>query len=294
MSRKPGRYYVHRVSKIGDVPVEKILDSIINSTYIHYNSYKFAFTGTILEEDYIFSFLTKYYPEDEVTIVDESTSHIEQKKQEIKNLVKAVCPFIFIPKKSIIAHLHVWNEITPENFAKIFPVLHDVKHNTMFSEIVIEPIADLEAFLNKLTKMTEISKIKSRIYPSNPHYSKYWKLLDEYLKKRNVQEMNLSEESKLGGLKTPLVEATQKILDNEDIHDIEDLNLIEISVIMATDGYGNSEIQGKIDGVEEAIFTNKSNFTFLFEKEPSHELLYKKVEKIVKRIEKERGLLSDE
>jgi len=292
MKKAYGTYYIQRLTKIGEVSNDKITDAIINSSFIvtKQNS-KFAFTETQVYPDYIFSVLTKYYPEEELNVIDEiSTDHIERKSQEIKNLIKAGSPFIYIPSKSIVTHLHVWNDIKPEIFAKRFVELYYKKHGDFFSELIIEPLVDLKIFLLKLQEMSKINKIKSKIYPSNPHYGKYWKELDIYLKKRNVDEMNISEEAKGGSLATPLSKISKQIIDGNIKIDIDQLNFTEISVLMAVDGYGDSEIHGERENVKEIIYTRNNYYTFKEKKEPEPGELYEHVLSIIDKVEQERGI----
>jgi hypothetical protein len=291
MQKAYGTYYIQRLSKIGQVSNDKIIDAIANSSYIltKQNS-KFAFTETEVYPEYIFSVLTKYYPEEELNVIDEtSTDHIERKSQEIKNLIKAGSPFIYIPSKSLVAHLHVWNDIKPEIFAKRFVELYYKKHSDFFAQLIIEPLVDLKIFLLKLQEMSRITKIKSKIYPSNPHYGKYWKNLDTYLKERNVDEMNISEESKGESLKTPLSLISKQIIDDKIVIDITKLSFTEISVLMAVDGYGDSEIHGERESVKEIIYTRNNYYTFKERKEPNSRELYERVISIIDNVEQERG-----
>lgn len=295
MSRK-GTYYAGRVLKLGLLNQEKLLHAINNPISVKYRDNAWSFIDI---EDYtgkgvhfVFGRLSKYAPEGEVGVVDESTRC--EKKQSEPNLLVASSPFVYIPDHSGIVFLNVSGHIEVRTFVRRFCEIIEKTHKNFFVDCDIELITDLKTFAAKLLSLDGIFKIEARISPPNPLFSPLWESLEKYLRGRNTDRMTVIEDAPGAEvLKTDLPrlvdEASRQTEEKRFIPKTE-IPIGDAAILMAADGYGSGVIRGRRDNEIVVIKTSETAVNFTFEKTPDPHDLFKKALEIFDRIEKQRHM----
>lgn len=295
MPRK-GTYYAGRVLKLGLLNQDKLLQAIKNPISVKYrdNAWSFIdieeYTGERLH--FVFGRLSKYAPEGEVGVVDESTRC--EKKQSEPNLLVASSPFVYIPDHSGIVFLNVPGQIEVRTFVKRFCEIIEKTHHNFFVDCDIELVTDLKTFAAKLLSLDGIYKIEARISPPNPLFSPLWESLEKYLRGRNTDRMTLVEDAPGAEvLKTDLpnlVEAASSQTEEKRFIPKTEIPIGDAAILMAADGYGSGIIRGRRDDEVVVIKTSETAVNFSFEKAPDPHDLSKKALEIFNKIEKQRHM----
>jgi hypothetical protein len=164
------------------------------------------------------------------------------------NLIEASSPFIYIPEFSGIAYLHVWNQIDREVFASRFSRIIEESFGSFFVECKIEPITNLEKFLEKLRTIENFMEISAKVNPPNPLFGEAWRSLREYIDRRQLGELRLKEQAgKTGAILTDLPNHINGILSQSESNPYKPEKPIDITdagILMAADGYGDGKIVG--------------------------------------------------
>ena len=293
---KRGTYYLGRVLKLGILDQEKLINAIKNPSTIYYRGYAWTFIDVEEYKDeeihYLFGRLSKFAPSGEITKVD-IVSHSEIKQVE-PNLSIASSPFVYIPKHSGIAFLHVYNHIEQTTFAKRFREIINETYDNFFVDSKIEMVTDLRTFATKLASLDGIYKLNAKVSPPNPLFGPLWEPLKKYLSKRNTDTMQIVEDApEAEPLNTQLPEYVQKAseqtVDNE-YTPLEELPIGDAAILMAADGYGNGTIKGKQGNETIIIKTSETRKHFRFNKDPDPYELYIKAFAIFEKIKTERHL----
>lgn len=293
---KKGTYYAGRVLKLGLLNQEMLLSALKNPTSVKYreNAWTFNDVNEYRQEGhhYIFGRLSKYAPEGEVGVVDESTR--SEKKQIEPNLLVASSPFVYIPDHSGVAFLNVSGQIEARTFIRRFCEIVEKTHHGFFVDCDIELVADLKTFAAKLSSLQGIFKIEARISPPNPLFSPLWEPLEKYLRGRNTDRMTVLEdapESEVLNTDLPkLVEAASRQTTETRFVPKTEIPIGDAAILMAADGYGSGIIRGRRDNEVVIIKTSETGLNFSFEKTPDPYALYIKALEIFQRIQEQRHM----
>ncbi len=295
MSNK-GTYYAGRVLKLGVLDQQMLLAALRNPASILRRGNAWTFIN--IEEynesghHYIFGRLSKYAPNGEVGVVDESTRL--EKKQEEPNLLVASSPFVYIPEHSGIAFLNVSNQIEVSTFIRRFCEIIESTHNGFFVDCDIELVSDLKTFAAKLASLDGIFRIEARISPPNPLFSPLWKYLETYLRARNTDRMTIIEDAPTSEvLNTDLpkiVEKASKQTEEEPFNPGGTLEIGDAAILMAADGYGSGIIRGRRDDDIVTIKTSETAINFSFNKTPAPHELYLRALQIFTKIQEQRHM----
>ena len=288
-----GRYYLARVIKFGELDQVKLLNAIIEAPTVAVGQFEWTITDVIDMRDsnnsFVFGNLTKYSKEGKVKVVDELSKH--QRQARARNLLEARAPFVYLPQFSGLAFLHVWNGIQEDVFPRRFKAIIEAAYDNFFVDCTVEPVTDYRAFLHKLRSLDKISELSARVHPPNPLFGRLWGSLNEYVKKRQAEEITVREKTeKSNGLSTQLLVLIQNILDNPKYEPIQAPDITDAAMLMAADGYGSGKAVGTENDHEVIVRTSESQKSFLFDKEPNPEDLAIIAHEQFKRVSTERDM----
>jgi hypothetical protein len=289
-----GRYYMGRVIKLGELNQERLLNAICKAPTIEVGEFEWTITDVVdnrnIENPYIFGNLSKYSRQGKVKIVDEVKKH--QCNATAENLLEASAPFVYLPNFSGLAYLHVWNGIQENIFPRRFKSIIEAAYDRFFVDCTIEPLADYREFLHKINNLKKITELSAKVHPPNPLYGRLWGSLNDYITKRQADEISIKEKSeKASGLETNIQELIKKIIENPKYQPQKTVEVTDAAILMAADGYGS----GKVTGLDArshlvVIKTSDSKSSFLFNKEPEHDSLAKISKENFERLSDERDM----
>ncbi len=288
-----GRYYLGRVIKLGRLDQDMVMNAIAEAPTVTVGKYAWTITDiTDRRKDalpYVFGRLSKFSKEGHVTLVD--TRAKSQVEATAENLLVASSPFVYLPKYSGIAYLHVWNGIQEELFPRRFKTIIETTYDGFFVDCSIEPIADYKVFTTKLREIDVFTEISAKVYPPNPLFGRLWSSLKLYVKERNASQLSVKEESEeSGGLRTKLIKLLVGILENPQYQPEQPPEITDSALLMAADGYGKGKVVGEKNGEEIIIRTSETQKSFLHAKEPISKELARESDRHFLRISIERDM----
>lgn len=282
-----------RISKFGQLDQEKLINAILNPPVITRGKYNWtltdAFKGTIRDEVFIYGRMSKFKTEGLVKLVDrENRAQVDVAEEDILN---ASSPFVYLPEFSGIAYLHVWNELQEEIFSRRFCSIIQAAYGDFFVKCEIEPINNYKSFIAKLGEFDIITDIKATVHPPNPLFGRMWGDLRVYIERRRAKELKIQETTtEPGGIKTRIREILLSILNNPNYIPQENTDITDAALLMSADGYGRGKVEGKIRGEAVQISTKELQKSFLFDKEPTPQLLAQQAKTEFERTSAERGM----
>lgn len=293
------RFYLARVIKSGNLTTEKVIKAIREPQSVQIRGMLYTFTnyhlfGTNDRPTGVYARLAKYRPEGAVDVVRQDVHTVE--REPVENLIEAASPFVYLPEFSGIAYKHVWNLLERDRFARAFCELVEASEQRFFVRCEIEPITDLRTFVTRLSRLEKVTVLQATVKPPNPLFGPCWESLREYLKQRRLEEVSIKEESSRG-ISTKVADIAARMSDGStsatELHDMMEPLLGGVgdaALLMAADGYGN----GKVVGVEEertvTIRTSDNQKSFVFDRDPDPEELYRTAYEQFKKINDERYL----
>lgn len=288
-----GRYYMSRVIKLGELNQEKLIDAIKEAPIVAIGQFEWTITDVVDRRSnsipFIFGNLVKYSKEGTVKVIDEQSKH--QLQALAPNLLEASAPFVYLPEFSGLSYLHVWNGIQEDVFPRRFKAIIEAAYDNFFVDCTVEPVADYRAFLSKLQSLERITELSAKVHPPNPLFGRLWESLDQYVKKRQADEVLVRETSERpNGLASKLTELIQHILENPAYEPPVAPDITDAAMLMAADGYGAGKAVGTEDGYEVVVRTSESQKSFLFDKEPEPESLGGAAAEHFRRISTERDM----
>ncbi|WP_158703200.1 hypothetical protein [Pseudomonas chlororaphis] len=291
--RRRGNYYMARVIKFGQLNQQKLMDAISEAPVVAIGQFEWTITDVVdmrgASEPFMFGNLAKYSREGHVTVVDEPAK--QQLTARAPYLLEASAPFIYLPDFSGLAFLHVWNGIQENVFPRRFKAIVEAAYDNFFVGCTVEPVTDYRAFLERLKTLDSIKELSAKVSPPNPLFGRLWGGLDEYVRKRQADEVSVREStSKSQGLSTDLLELIENILLDPNYQPAFEPDITDAAVLMAADGYGSGKAVGTEEGVEVVIRTSESQKSFLFDKDPDPELLANIVRGYFERVSSERDM----
>ena len=290
---KRGRYYLSRVVKLGELNQERLLAAIRKPPIVPIGNFEWTFTDVVDETrstaPFIFGNLAKYSKEGRVKVIDEPAKR--QLQALAPNLLEASAPFVYLPEFSGLAYLHVWNGIQDDVFPRRFKAIVESAYDNFFVNCEIEPVADYRAFLDKLRRLDRVTELAAKVHPPNPLFGRLWESLDEYIKHRKAQEVNVREvTTNPQGLATQLANLIARILENSKYQPNTPPDITDAAMLMAADGYGTGKAIGYEGDHEVVIRTSETQKSFLFDKEPRPESLAATARLQFERVSSERDM----
>jgi hypothetical protein len=134
---RQGRYFLGRVIKLGLLTQDLFMDAIVKSPTVTIGKFNWTITDVVDKRNeelpYIFGQLSKYTSEGYVTVVD--TEAKSQVDEPTENLLIASAPFVYLPKYSGIAYLHVWNQIQEELFPRRLKAIIEAAYDNFLAHV---------------------------------------------------------------------------------------------------------------------------------------------------------------
>lgn len=261
------RFYLGRVIKLGGTTSELLMSVIESAPVISVRGARYTFTdfkafGDPSRPNGIFAKLTKYRPEGSVEVLKRDEHRVGSAL--VTDLIEASSEFVYIPEFSGIAYRHVWNSIQREVFERVFSDLFWNSHLVLMAKCEIHPIADMRAFASRLSGIDVITELRATVNPPNPLFAPCWKSLFDYVKKRNLDELVVTEKSD-DGIKSRLQEVASKVSEPA-VNPLDSCELMEplmggigdAAVLMAADGYGTARVAGLESG-RRVVFNTSDN-----------------------------------
>jgi hypothetical protein len=295
---KQVRYYLARIMKRGNLTAESIVTAMRDPVTAEYRGTRYSFIDfeAISISGHTVGFyakLAKYKQQGAVGIVREE-QHTSA-EAEVRNLIDAACPFVYIPEFSGLAYRHVWNKFPSDQFERVFKELIESKYDKFFVGCDIEPIADLRTFVTRLLKISHITELSATVSPPNPLFAPCWKSLGDYLRKRKLAEIQIKEQA-TAGIETRLKEIAEAVLMEQSAGRLVELmeplldGVGDAALLMAADGYGHARIKGVENNHEVIIRTSDDQRSFLFDSDPNPQHLFDMTYEALQNINQERGL----
>lgn len=262
------RFYIERVSKAGRLTDDGIREAILDSTSVESRRFAWTITSPIsgttgdgsTAAEYIGGFLAKYEPDAVVEVIDEETKTVLLNPEP--NMQVASAQFVYIPSHAALAHRHIWNKITAQDFRKRFSSLISSKFRDFFVECELRPITDYRQFYIKLAEMDTVRELKAKVNPPNPLFGPLWRELSQHIRSRNAKSLSVEESSaSADGLNSQLPEVVRQSLaetpEQQQARARETpLPIEDAAIVMAADGYGRGEVTGVKEGASVVIRTS--------------------------------------
>lgn len=288
-----GRYYLGRILKFGRLTSEMIVQAILNPSIITSAKYEWTITDVFDGRDetpsFMYGELSKFLPLGDVTVVD--TAEKAKLEQPTENLHVASAPFVYLPEFSGIAYLHVWNKIQEEVFPRRFKAIIESAYDNFFVRCDIEAISDYLSFIAKISRFERFIQISAKVYPPNPLFGNLWKNLEEYLRKRNLEELSVKESAaeEGEGIHTE-IPSLMEILESNGAFSDPAPSLTDAALLMAADGYGSGKVVGIRNDTVAVVRTIETKKSFPFDKRPIPKALAQRAWEEFDAINKKRGI----
>ncbi len=289
-----GKYYLGRVIKLGRLDQDMLMNAIVHSPTVQIGKFAWAITDVVDERNselpYVFGKLSKFSNEGHVTVVDTQTK--EQVDAIAENLLVASSPFVYLPKYSGIAFLHVWNEIQEDTFPKRFKKIIEETYDSFFVDCSIQSVSDYQVFTTKLKEIAKYTEIHAKVNPPNPLFGRLWKELDAYVKQRNAGEVKIEEKTKTEqGLRTKIPNLMSHIIENPKYEPDFKIDIADAALLMSADGYGNGKVIGQTrENKNITVRTSETQKNFDFDKEPEPRSFAEEVDALFSQISSERNM----
>ena len=293
------RYYMSRVIKIGQLTTEKIIAAVENPAFISMRGTRYTFTdferfGPAEKPTGVFARLAKYRPEGAVDVVRQE-AHLSG-REAVENLIEAASPFVYLPEFSGIAYRHLRNAFPREQFERAFCELIDESQQKFFAKCQLEPITDLRTFVARLAKLERITVLQATVKPPNPLFAPCWKSLNDYIKKRQLDEVQVKEESATGILTN--VQQLAGIIESNAGSPSRLLQMMEplldgvgdAALLMAADGYGRAKVVGIESQRTVVIRTSENQKSFVIARDPTPTELFEVAYGHFSKVSTERSL----
>jgi len=289
-------YYLGRVHKT-NIEERKLVDALKNSARIQMRGY--AWTLIDVSEhtkadktEYVYGKLAKYVPRGSVSQVDENFH--ESKDVEVDRYMVASSHFVYIPCFSGIAHQHVWNRIEHKAFRRTFGQIVQDTLGHFFVECEVEPIVEYTKFIQRISSLRRITRLNARVHLPNPLFGRLWESLKGYLDHRNLDELAIKEEAaRDGSIHTELAAILESAANDQPLADgakRQPLDIGDAAVLMAADGYGVAQVEGREGERKVVIRTRDVTKSFHFDADPEPQKLFEAAREELDKVSRTRHL----
>jgi len=296
---KPSRYYLGRVTKLGEMTSQLLIRILRDPPIITVHRSRFTVTSVeeVMSDDgrvAIYGVLAKYRPDGEVRVVD-PTAHAVR-PAPVQDLLWASSDFVYVPSLSGIAYRHVSASLPRETFRRVFSELVASSEHTLLGSAEINAISDLRTFVRSLAHMDTVNTIFAKVRPPNPLFGPLWESLFQYVKSRGLDSLSVSETS-IGGIATSLpvvaaaIDETGSIANSARVSpSMASGSVADSAVLMAADGYGEAVVSGTADGIKVAYATYDDQRSFSMAELPSPTSLANEAIRQLLNVNDQRGL----
>jgi hypothetical protein len=293
------RFYMSRVVKLGQLNTQAVIEAIQNPASVQIRTTKYTFTdsrvfGPKNSPAGIYARLAKYRADGSVDVVRDESHAVE--KEDVENLIEASSPFVYLPAYSGIAYKHVWNSLPREQFERAFCELVEASKQKFFVRCELETVTDLRTFVARLARLEKMTVLQATVKPPNPLFGPCWRSLAEYLKKRQLEEIQIEEQAQAGiATNLPKIAAlvANTALAPNDLQEMMEPLLDGVgdaALLMAADGYGRAKIVGRENDHVVTIRTSENQKSFLISKDATPDELLKVATEEFSKISQERHL----
>lgn len=235
------KFYYNRLHlNVPDGTDKKILyfDGIRSAAAASYKDYAYKIIDVEEKDDIIAGTLVKYDPYGRGEYLNEKTGRVE--KGGTVNTIVAKSLFFIQVSESVIAFKEIPNIISKMMFNRMFKELFDINNKGKYYDFSMTSITEQYSFVDKVSTLSRIKKIKITLVPSNPRNADIWRSMDERLRKNNISRYNeVQETSRPEGI----------ILDDET----------KSKMYMSEDGYGVSTAMGYDESGDIVSLTTKQS-----------------------------------
>lgn len=291
---RDAQFHFSRLLKFGSVTSDSVVAALKDPASIQPEKWAWTvvniqegFLGETLKKKYVSGRLAKYDPEAVVEVVDDKTKKVIIQSEP--NMQKASSLFVYFPDDAIFVHRHIWNEIRAEDFRVRLAGLVTASLGGFFAECELQPIADMEVFVAKLAKLSQVTELRATVNPPNPMFAPEWKPLRDYIQKRKLKAMTIAETAKKGdeiASTLPTVAAGER---QEKVGKKQEYSPGDAAVLMAADGYGAAKVVGKSEGSTVVVKTSDSALKVILPSDIPAEELAKLTSDIYAKTKETRG-----
>lgn len=264
MARK-GRFYFSRIVKGGVIDKVGVQAAILNAESVESNRFAWTIVNTQpldttsynkKRHRYIGGELAKYDPDAVVPVVNEQTRKVVL--QDEPNMARASSMFVYFPDHEIFLHHHVWNEIRDRDFQARMAQLIEAFFGGFFAECELHTVSDYTRFVGKLAALDTVTELSASVRPPNPLFSPFWSELKDYLSKRRLRRMKVTETAVAGNsVATDAPEIARRLTESGELPTTTAM-IGDAALLMAADGYGRAEVTGQRDGREVTVSTRSN------------------------------------
>lgn len=224
-----------------------IFDALEANVFITKRQFRYIITDEraidFRDEKYLYGVLTKYRLVQENPVVDEEEKKLSTDETE-KQVVASAKFFIHVDSQ-VIAYRPITKKISANQFRSSFSELVAEAHNRFFVQAPVDSIDEEIEIRESLGLFKRITKVISKIRPSNPGFNPIWKTVDDDMKTLGIEKEQVISESKKG-------------IDPNALQSDERYKRIHMSI----DGYGQAWIHGvREDGSPLVVSTENSPVT---------------------------------
>ncbi|MFN8469368.1 MAG: hypothetical protein U0X20_27680 [Caldilineaceae bacterium] len=235
---------IHIVSGVQDRDSKEMLVDALKSGVVVVNGrFEYGFFEVTEfgegDERYVCGQLVKFKDLLEGERVDKVNRRIVEDGLDEGVVAKSI--FCIHYRSLIIAYRPITNRTSASQFRKAFCDLVRTANEGFFFDVTIDTIQEEIAIQEALERFDVVNRVYFEIHPTNPSNRHVYKRLDERLKEWQAQKMQQTIESKWGLNKSALLQ--------DDTYR---------ALIMASDGYGRAQVEGKVNGQVLVVSTNES------------------------------------
>ena len=284
------KFYIYRLNKIGRFHEEPdlLFQAFRESPGLTEDRFGWTIIEQITQPGYIYGKLCKYALIGSTQTLDLNGKSI--RTTPTQNQIKAVSEYLYIPTYSGIAFHPIYPDIPQSVFVKKFPQVLMSLPNLLMARLEIEAISDIRIFSARIRGLTDISKIHALVRPPNPSFSPLWEEIKEYLKKRRVSQLEITEETSGQSINSKIPELVTQIFD-ENQRDIPPAELADAALLMAADGYGEGYVDGRKGSKKERVWTSHAQINFKIRSQAEHGEIFEAAESILQKASNERRMM---
>lgn len=294
MRHHMSRYYLSRVHTLGSLTKAMLVEAMLEPVRREYRERQYTFTRVKRFEIpdaaapynyFICGHLVRFSEDASLDTVDEEMP--EEEEVLVPNLVEKRSSFVYVPEFSIIAFQSGGPFFSASQFHERFKYLIEEKFGGVLVDCDLEAIPNFRTFTKRLAGLDFVRNINAVVRPPNPLFGEFWKDLDKYLKRRQLKQASITENS--SSPDTPIVSQLIKIfqlaVDTAD-RDlafanavaesslVQPLDIGDAAVFMAADGYGHARVEGPRKGKSTVIRTSDTHRFFEASRELEAKELY--------------------
>lgn len=186
--------------------------------------------------DYATGELVKVVPRDEWEHADRSTHTLAT--EVLEDRTKAKARFFMRMDQGLLAYHRDGGDITASRFRNVFAeLLEKSSVQGLMMEAFVQPVKDEADFFEMLGKFTRIGRVRITLNPTNPTSRPEYRDIDDLIKRAQAETYK-----------------QEFATEREEGIDVSEPEL-HSGFVMSADGYGESKVDGEINGEERSVST---------------------------------------